>query len=52
MATATLPQALTPGQIIEQFQQEAPVNVVGIANALGERVGRAFRGYFWKAVHR
>lgn len=39
---ATLPvledKTLTVGQIIEQFQQEAPVDVVGIAEALGIHV--------------
>ena len=29
---------LTVGQIIEKFQQEAPVNVLGIAAALGVNV--------------
>lgn len=39
MATApqTIPQE-TPGQIIERFQQNAPVDVMGIAEALGLRV--------------
>ncbi len=36
---ATAPQAInkqeTPGQIIERYQQEAPVDVMAIANSLG-----------------
>jgi Zn-dependent peptidase ImmA (M78 family) len=38
---ATVPQQITPettGQIIERFQQQAPVDVMGIAEALGLRV--------------
>jgi hypothetical protein len=42
MATATITHGagstLTPGQIIERFQQEAPVDVVGLAEALGMNV--------------
>ncbi len=42
MATTTLDheaaKGLTAGQVIEKFQQEAPVNVVGIADELGVNV--------------
>jgi len=40
MATAVETQGLTetPGQVIERFQQDAPVDIVGIANTLGVNV--------------
>ena len=42
MATTTITDSvnneLTPGQIIERFQNEAPVDVVGLAEALGINV--------------
>lgn len=40
MATSSVMEdaRLTVGQIIEKFQQEAPVNVLGIADALGVNV--------------
>jgi Zn-dependent peptidase ImmA (M78 family) len=42
MATATqLAPQETPGKIIEHFQQEAPVDLVGIADALGIKVWEA-----------